>query len=105
MGEAMKINQDIYLRTNLEFLIKRNGLTITRLAGLAGLPKQTLHNWLCGAVPRNLSQIKKLASLFNLSVDEFCFGSLREQEQKNLENLSKHRMQLSDEQYFGGKNE
>jgi len=105
MGGAMKVNQEIYLRTNLEFLIKRQGLTITKLAGLTGLPKQTIHNWLCGAIPKNLSQIKKLANLFNLLVDELCFTSLIEQEQKNLENLSKHKKQLSDEIYFGGEDE
>lgn len=72
----MSLDQSMRLKTNLEYLMRVEGLTVVKLASRSGIPKQTVHNWLCGASPRSMDQLKKLAVYFKLTVDELCFGDL-----------------------------
>lgn len=51
-----------------------NDLTLAKLSKATGVPKQTIHNWLTGIVPNNLSHVRKLAEYFNMSIEELCFG-------------------------------
>lgn len=39
----------MYLAENLNYLMEQKELTLTRLSKETGVPKQTIHNWLCGA--------------------------------------------------------
>ena len=59
----------MYLAQNLKYLMDQRGLTLTRLSKETGIPKQTLHNWLCGAKPGNIEQIVKISKYFNLSIE------------------------------------
>lgn len=64
------------LKKNLEYLMRVEGLSVVKLASRSEIPKQTIHNWLCGASPRSMDQLKKLAVYFKLTVDELCFDDL-----------------------------
>ena len=47
---------------------------MVELSKLSQVPKQTLHNWLSGADPKNLDQIFSVAQIFGLSIEELCYG-------------------------------
>ena len=38
---------------------------------------KTLNNWLSGLEPRNMNQVKTVASHFNLSLDELTYGEIK----------------------------
>lgn len=62
------------LKERLKSLLEGNNLSLTALARKSGISKQTLSDWLGGATPRDIRQIKRVARVFNLSVDDLCFG-------------------------------
>lgn len=66
--------QVFQLKTQLKALLERHTLTAAELARRSGVPKQVLSLWLAGAEPRKLSQLKKVAEVLSVSVDELCFG-------------------------------
>lgn len=55
--------------------MKSQGMTVTHLSRESGVAVQTLHNWLSGMEPRSLAQVKKVAIILRVSVDELCFSS------------------------------
>lgn len=62
------------LPKRLRELMRHHDLTIAKLSQRTGIPVNTLHNWLAGQAPRNISQIKSVADLFNVSIDFLVFG-------------------------------
>lgn len=62
------------LSINLKKLMARDKISLVQLARMTKVPKQTLHNWLSGAEPKNLDQIRSVANTFNLSIEELCYG-------------------------------
>ena len=67
------------LRRHLKQLMDTHGITVTGLAKQSGIPKQTIHDWLTGAEPRRISQVKKVADVLRVTVDALVFGPIREQ--------------------------
>ena len=68
------------LRRHLKQLMDTHGITVTGLAKQAGFPKQTIHDWLTGAEPRRISQVKKVADVLRVTVDAVVFCPIREQQ-------------------------
>jgi transcriptional regulator with XRE-family HTH domain len=62
------------LKKNLKKLINDDKITVARLSKETGVPTQTLHNWMLGAEPRSLAQVKTVADYFNVTLDALCFG-------------------------------
>lgn len=62
------------LKLILKKLIQERGITISHVAKSTGVPQQTIHNWLSGTEPRSLTQVKKVADYFDVSLDYICFG-------------------------------
>ena len=58
----------------LKELCDERGISISSLSKKTGTPAQTLHNWISGVEPKNLSQVKKVADFFEVSLDYLCFG-------------------------------
>ena len=65
---------DMKLSTNLKALMTRERLSLVELAKISKVPKQTLHNWLCGAEPKSLDQVRAVCLIFNLTIEELCYG-------------------------------
>lgn len=67
---------------NLSFQLKKmidlTGLTVSELSRQSGVPKQTITDWLAGTEPRRISQVKKVANLLGVTVDELVFGGVDE---------------------------
>jgi len=64
----------VTIKTTLKRLIAESGITVTHLSRATKIPAQTLHNWLAGAEPKSLTQLKKVADYFDVSMDYLCFG-------------------------------
>ena len=58
----------------LKKLLAEHDITIAQLSRATKVPRQTLDNWLTGQEPRSLKQVKLIASFFEVSLDELCFG-------------------------------
>lgn len=63
----------ISLRAGLMDLLNQRKWSCSELSRRTGVPKQTLHNWLKGRVPRRIEQIKQVANVFEITVDDLCF--------------------------------
>lgn len=62
------------LKVNLKKLLAEKNLKVTQLSRSCGVPLQTLHNWLSGQPPRNITQVKAVARYFNVTLDFLLFG-------------------------------
>jgi len=69
------------LDKQLQKILLSEKLSLSELSQKTGIATQTLHNWINGAKPKNIDQLKKVANFFNISIDELCFG-------RELENTS-----------------
>jgi hypothetical protein len=72
------------LDRNLNHLLKSKKIKLTTLSTKTKIPKQTLHNWLYGADPKNIVQIRSVADFFEITIEELCFGDL----EKGIKNKS-----------------
>lgn len=70
------------LKSILRKLLKERGIPISYLSSATRVPQQTLHNWLSGTEPRSLTQVKKVADFFGVSLDYICFGIEIDKNQK-----------------------
>ncbi len=49
-------------------------ITLSALSKETKVPKQTIHNWLCGTEPKSLNQVRAVAGFFDLTIEELCYG-------------------------------
>ncbi len=59
----------------LRELLKDRDMTASQLARATGISRKTLQNWLTGARPANVEQLKQVADNLSITLDELCFGS------------------------------
>lgn len=80
----------LVLKQNLKSLLATKGVTASHLARAVGVPKQTISGWLGGQMPKDLSQVKRVAQYFDVTVDELCFENSpsENRDRPNLENLN-----------------
>ncbi len=62
------------LGATLNLLAKKRKLTLSELARRSGVPKQTLHNWVTGRKSVNPDQLKKVATVLEVSVHYLTYG-------------------------------
>lgn len=75
------------LKSQLQFYLGESGTTAAELARKSGVSKQVLSQWLSGAEPRKLAQVKQVASALGTSVDNLCFGKGVDQERERITEL------------------
>lgn len=56
----------------LKTLLKSHNLSVAELAKRTGLPRSTIQQWTAGGTP-NVYQLEKVASYFNITIDELVF--------------------------------
>lgn len=66
------------LKFQLEYYLKRHGITPTMLARLANVPRQNISNWLMNQKPKNVEQVKRVADVFQITLDHLLFGNASE---------------------------
>lgn len=90
---------EMNLKKQIEFYLDHFDMTASQLARKAFLPKQTVHNWLNGQKPRDMNQVKKVAEVLGVSLDNLLFG-----EGKDSSRVSKNMLGvLLSEEWIGGK--
>jgi transcriptional regulator with XRE-family HTH domain len=55
--------------------LRASNLTAAELARRSGVSKQTISDWLSGVQPRSIPQLKKVADVFNVKLDDLLFES------------------------------
>ncbi len=72
------INSAMNLKFQLEYYLERHGITPTMLARLAGVPRQNISNWLMNQKPKDVEQVKRVADVFQVTLDHLLFGNATE---------------------------
>jgi transcriptional regulator with XRE-family HTH domain len=65
---------DLVFSRNLNSYMKNEGLSIKELALRLNVPLSTVHGWLNGVEPKSIKELKKVASLLGVSLDQLCYG-------------------------------
>ena len=58
---------------NLKKAMLEHKISQKKLSTKVGLPVSTLHGWLNGVAPKKIQDIKKVASIFGMTIDQLCF--------------------------------
>ena len=64
----------ITFKSQLRHYLEASGMNASQLSRKSGVPRQTVANWLMGMTPKNITQIKKVADVFKVSLDQLLFG-------------------------------
>lgn len=62
------------LKSILKSLMESKGITLSELAKETSVPKQTIHNWLCGTEPKTLDHVRSVANYFGITIEGLCYG-------------------------------
>lgn len=62
------------LDKNLKMLLDKRGMSVSHLARMSDVPKQTISDWLTGRKPKSLMSLKRVADTLEVTVDYLCFG-------------------------------
>jgi len=62
------------LKLQLEYFLEKTGMNPTLLSRKARVPRQNISNWLMGQSPKDITQVKRVADIFGISVDTLVFG-------------------------------
>lgn len=75
------------LKTQLTLYLEIRNMTAAELSRKSGVSKQVISQWLGGAEPKKLDQVKSVATSLNTTVDHLCFGSGRDSESQKVTEL------------------
>jgi transcriptional regulator with XRE-family HTH domain len=66
--------ENVILQKQLKLLLAKNQMTSSELARRTGISRQVISDWCAGVHPRNFVQVKKIAEVLGVTIDELCFG-------------------------------
>lgn len=69
---------------NLEKYLKADEITLNEFSKRVSISPSTIHGWLNGVPPKKLSDLKKVADYFNITLDELCFGEVKKGHETNI---------------------
>jgi len=74
------------LKKQLRFYLELKEMTAAHLSKKSNVPKQSLSGWLSGNSPRDMNQVKRVADVLGVTVDNLMFADgLDENKQKVTE--------------------
>jgi transcriptional regulator with XRE-family HTH domain len=73
----MNVEMKLQLSLNLKKFLKEHDLTVAQLSRATKVPSQTITNWLSGLEPRNMGQVKQVATHLGCTIDELAYGPFR----------------------------
>lgn len=80
------IQLSMNLKKQLKLYLELRDMTAAQLARKASVAKQSISGWLAGSNPRDVRQIKRVASVLGISVDHLMFGDGKDQQaEKTIE--------------------
>lgn len=72
--QFMDFDTDMNLMNQLRLYLKEHDMTAAQLSRRSGVSQQVISQWLHGAEPKKLTQVKNVAEALHTSVDHLCFG-------------------------------
>jgi transcriptional regulator with XRE-family HTH domain len=78
------------LKEQLTNLLEQRHISASELSKEIDIPKSTISDWLSGTSPKNISQVKRVADYFDVSLDYLCFG-----EKKNKTEISEYKDEIN----------
>jgi transcriptional regulator with XRE-family HTH domain len=73
------------LKAQLKFYIDYRNTTAAELSRKSGVSKQVISLWLSGSKPKNIDQVKKVATALGTTIDNLVFGSGRGDDSKAID--------------------
>lgn len=73
-NEIMTFNEQMNLMNQLKAYLDHFDLTAAQLSRKSGVSQQVLSQWMRGAEPKKVSQLKSVSEALGCSVDHLCFG-------------------------------
>jgi len=67
--------------------MERKSLTASELGRRAKVSKQTLSNWLAGKTPRDLHQLKRVADVLGVTVDQLLYDARGSTKNTDIQSL------------------
>jgi transcriptional regulator with XRE-family HTH domain len=68
------LNGVMNLQNQLRLYLEHLDLTAAQLSRKSGVSQQVLSQWLHGAEPKKVTQLKKVSEALGCTVDHLCFG-------------------------------
>jgi transcriptional regulator with XRE-family HTH domain len=62
------------LKKQIKIYLEDRNIRASELCRLSGFSKQSISEWMAGSNPRDIRHLKKVAQIFNVSVDHLVFG-------------------------------
>ena len=62
------------LKEQIQYYLNVRGMTATELSRRSGVPRQNISNWLMNQKPKDVEQVKRVADIFQVSLDHLLFG-------------------------------
>lgn len=81
----MKSDFGITFSKNLRRELRVRGLSVAELAKRSGVPAKTIYGWTSGQRPRNVEQVKMVADVLEITLDELLFATPKALECSRLE--------------------
>jgi transcriptional regulator with XRE-family HTH domain len=78
------IVKDMNLKSQLRFFLKSKGLNASQLAKMAGVPRQSIGDWLNGTTPRNINHVKNVAKVLGTTMDNLLYDDGQSIEQQKV---------------------
>lgn len=75
------------LKSQLSHYIELRNMTAAELSRKSKVSKQVISQWLGGAQPKKLTQLKDVALVLDTTIDHLCFGSGSDTESKKVTEL------------------
>lgn len=72
--KLMACHGDMNLKNQLGLYLDEKDMTAAQLSRRSGVSQQVISQWLRGAEPKKLTQVKNVAEALSVSVDHLCFG-------------------------------
>ncbi len=86
-------------KKQLAILIESRVMTAAELSRRAKVPKQSISGWLSGSKPRDFEQVKRVADVLGVSLEELLFHSGVPNKKADTSELEK--LVLGDDWYSG----
>lgn len=75
------------LASQLKKLMNKHDLTVAKLSRVTGVSRKTLHSWIDGNQPKNLTDVKSVADYFDVSLDYFLFNVTKHDKKISIEDV------------------
>lgn len=64
-------------KSQLEYYLAAHFMNPSQLSRLAQVPRQNVSNWLMNQKPKDVDQVKRVADVFQVSIDHLLFGDAK----------------------------